>query len=199
MNKVFYILSFINNYRNKVFKVFYYELFNLVKYLEITYLVNINNSSKYTDTVPCVYYFLHKIKKFIKKYKIKSVADLGSGYGRITNYISKETKIKVYGIEYNLDTFNKSKLVKAKNVNLYHGNILKFPYSKYKFHCYILNDPLKKKKDLNFLLNKILSVKKKKKIVITININRKLINKNFKLIKSVVAGNIKELNFFTCK
>ena len=52
MNKVFYILSFINNYRNKVFKVFYYELFNLVKYLEFTLQTFSKNQSQVKWHIP---------------------------------------------------------------------------------------------------------------------------------------------------
>ena len=38
--------------------------------------INIRNSEKSTDTIPCPYYFLTKIFKVIKKLKIASFTDI---------------------------------------------------------------------------------------------------------------------------
>ena len=76
------------------------------------------NNSNRTDTVPCVYYFLHEMSKFLQKNSIQSVVDIGSGYGRVVNFISSINRIKSYGIEYDKEVFKVANKIKKKNVNL---------------------------------------------------------------------------------
>ena len=92
MKKNNYFLNFFRSYRNIFFKVLYFEIFYSIYFKELLPKIKIQNSSTRTDTVPCVYYFLHEISKFIKKNDIKSIIDIGSGYGRVVNFISLKNK-----------------------------------------------------------------------------------------------------------
>ena len=92
MKKNNYFINFLKSYYNIFFKVLYYEIFYSIHFKELLPKIKLQNSSKRTDTVPCIYYFLHEISKFLKKKDIKSIVDIGSGYGRVVNFIS----LKIY-------------------------------------------------------------------------------------------------------
>ena len=93
MKKINYFFNFIKSYRLIFFKVFFFELFYSLKFKELFPLIKIHNHKYRTDTVPCVFYFIYKISKFIKQNKIKSVVDVGSGYGRVVNSLSVLNKV----------------------------------------------------------------------------------------------------------
>ena len=59
-----------------------------------------------------------KCPNFYKKNSIQSVVDIGSGYGRVVNFISSINRIKSYGIEYDKEVFKVANKIKKKNVNL---------------------------------------------------------------------------------
>ena len=105
MKKNNYFFNFLKSYHKIFFKVVYYEIIYSIWFKEFLPKIKIQNSSKRTDTVPCIYYFLSEISKFIKKNKIKSIVDIGSGYGRVLNFISLKNNIKCYGIEYDYYVF----------------------------------------------------------------------------------------------
>ena len=61
-------------------------------------------------------------------------------------------------------------------------------------------DPLKRAKDTVKLQKKIISANKLKKnkiYIITVNINKKLISRKLKIIKSISTGNKGSINFLT--
>ena len=99
MKKNNYFFNFLRSYHKIFIKVLWFELFYSIYFKEVLPKIKIQNSSKRTDTVPCVYYFLDEISKFIKKKKIKSVVDIGSGYGRVVNLFAQ--KIKLNATELN--------------------------------------------------------------------------------------------------
>ena len=142
-----YLITTLYSYRKILFRVIIFELYYSIKNFEIIPNIKLQNSNFGTDTIPCIYYFLFNISQFIKKNKIKSVIDLGAGYGRVTNFIYIQNNIKVYGIEFDEEVFKKSLILKKPNIKLYHDDILKVNLSKYNSSCFILVDPLKKKKD----------------------------------------------------
>ena len=149
------------SYRKIIFQVLFYEIFFSLKYREFKPRIKIQNNNFITDTIPCIYYFLFNISKFIKKNNIQSVVDLGSGFGRIINFINNENKIKSIGIEIDKDVYRQSIQLKSEKVKIYNNDILKIDLSKFKSECFILNDPLKKEKNKKKLRNKIKKLKKK--------------------------------------
>jgi len=201
MNKLDILIYFLKNYKPILFKVLFYELFYSLKYLEIPfYYMKIYKNSKFaTDSIPCLYYYLHQIAEFINKRKIKKITDLGSGFGRLTNFISNETKAKVIGIEFDKEVFNKANIIKAKNVKLINTNFLNLNFKKFKSECFVMVDPLKYSKDTIKIQKKIIDSNKQKKrplYLIVINVDDKLINKKFKKIKSKLQKNSKKRSIF---
>jgi len=193
-----YLINLLYSYRKISFRVIFFELYYSIKNLELIPITKIHNSNFGTDTIPCIYYFLHKITQFIKKNKIKSVIDLGSGYGRVTNFVYNQNKIKVQGIELEKDVFKKSLLLKKPNIKLHCANILKVNLSNFKSQCFILIDPLKKKKDKKRLINKILKLKKGKKklYIISVNMDKKVFPKKIKLLEKYIGSEDKSLRIF---
>lgn len=196
MKKTNYFLNFINSYRNIFLKVFFFEIYYSIRFGVLIPKIKIHNNPIRTDTVPCVYYFLHEISNFLKKRGIKSVVDVGSGFGRVVNFIDAMNNIKTYGIEYDKEAFNYSLMIKNKNTNLYYGDIFDFDLKTFNSKCFILIDPFKKVKDRTKLFNKIKRIyPKQKKYVITVN-NKGSFPKYLKLIKSNIASKTRSLKIF---
>ena len=65
-----YFKRFIFNYKFFIFRVLYFEILYSLRYLEFGSHLSISKHRIATDTVPCIYYFLFKISKFIKKIKL---------------------------------------------------------------------------------------------------------------------------------
>ena len=105
MKKINYFFNFIQSYKNLFFQVFFFEIFYSLRFKELIPLMKVHNHKTRTDTVPCIYYFLHEISKFLKKKDIKSIVDIGSGYGRVVNFITLKNNIKSHGIEYDKEVF----------------------------------------------------------------------------------------------
>ena len=196
MRKTNYFLNFIKSYRNIFFNVFLFELFFSIKFKDFFNNIVIHNNEYRTDTVPCVYYFLFKISKFIKKEKIKSIIDIGSGLGRIVNYIYHQNKIKCYGIEFDKNTYKKSLKLSNKKIKIYNGDAFEFDFDRTKFECFILVDPFKKNNHKKRFLNKLLKLKQKKKFVILINFKQILVPKQFKIVYSLIAGKERSLKIY---
>ncbi len=197
MKKNNYFLNFFSSYRNIFLKVLWFELYYSIHFKEILPKIKIQNSSERTDTVPCIYYFLHEISKFIKEKNIKSVVDIGSGYGRVVNFISLKNKIKCYGIEYDREVFKSALKQKKNKVYFYYGNVLTFNFKKLKTNCFILVDPFKKVKDQKKFLYKIKKISPgKKKYIISINISKKKFSNEFKLIRSINGSKTRTLKIF---
>ena len=196
MNKTKYFFNFINSYRNIFFKVFLFELFFSIKFKDFLNNIVIHNNEHRTDTVPCIYYFLSEISKFIKKEKIKTIIDIGSGLGRVLNVIHHQNKIKCYGIEFDKNTYERSLKLTNNKIKIYHGDVFKFNFNKTKFECFILVDPFKKDYYKKKFFDKILSLKQKKKFLITVNFKQILLPKQFKIVYSLIAGRERSLKIY---
>jgi len=200
--KFVFLLAFLNNYKKKLFKIIIYETYYSIKYFESGAYMRLQDNDSRTDTIPCSFYFLHKISKFINKKKIKNVADLGSGFGRVTNFLNDKTSAYISGYELDKEVFDISIKKKNKNVIIKNEDILDVNYNTLNIQCFILNDPLKKEKDLEKLLEKIGLSKinsEQNFYIIAINIQSNLIAKKFKLIKSINAGSARFLKIYTNK
>jgi SAM-dependent methyltransferase len=197
MKKNNYFLNFLKSYRNIFFKVLFFEILYSIQFKELLPKIKIQNSSKRTDTVPCIYYFLHEISKFLKKKKIKSIVDIGSGYGRVVNFISLKNKIKSHGIEYDKEVFKFALKEKKVKVNLYCGDVFSFNLKKLKSNCFILVDPFKKISDNKKLLFKIKKLYPgKKKYVVSVNNSKGKFPNEFKLIYSIIGSKTRTLKIF---
>jgi len=197
MKKTYYFFNFISSYRNIFLKVLFFEILYSIRFGTLIPKIKIHNNAKRTDTVPCVYYFLHEISKFLKEKGIKSIVDIGSGYGRVVNFISSINNIKTCGVEYDKEAFNYSLKIRKKNINLYCGDIFDFDLKKFNSKCFILVEPFKKIKDRTKLLNKIKRIyPKQKKYIIAVNNYKGNFPKFLKLIHSTIASKSRTLKIF---
>ena len=202
MKKIKFLYSILSHYRKKLFKVFLFEIYYSIMYWRSGNFFKSQDDGSRTDTVPCPYYFIHKIAQFIKKNKINGVVDLGCGFGRITNFLYDNTDAKIGGYEIDKEVFDIAYKNKKKGVDIKLDDILKLNPEDLNFECFILNDPLKKTSDLELLIKKIQISKNtsgKTYFLITINIDR---DKNYifddkKVLKIVSAGISRNVTFYS--
>jgi len=195
-NRIFSLTKeyYPNNLTNlkKLFKLVFYEVFYLLKgYRQSS--VTILNHHRFTDNIPCQYYFLHKIVNFLKKNDIKILLDLGCGGGRSIYFFNKKLKINYYGIEYQKHIFEGCKLFLNKfgNIKIYNYDFMSYKFLDLNADCFFINDPLKKKDDFNRLIENIISKNEKNKktiyfILIDVNENKRQIFNKYKNIDSFV-------------
>src|SRR5210317_1898099 len=134
-----------------IFFIFYNHKFNRFKYL---------NSNFLSDSIPCPFLFLIKINKFISNNNVKHICDLGSGYGKILYFFGVLKKLKIDGVEFDIEIFNSSYSLQNNNINIFNDDILKFDFEKKNYDLLIINDPLKDKEDFRKLILKIKMIKK---------------------------------------
>jgi len=196
--KLFFIPKLFFKYKRKIFKVIVYEIYYSI--LKRRFYYKIQNHPERADSMPCPYYFIYKISKFIRNKAINSAVDLGSGNGRVVNFLSSKTKAKMYGYEIDKDMFNYS--IKNLNINakIENQDINLINYNNLDVDCYILNTPFLKDEMLKNLIERIFLSKKNRKkkyyiIIINVDVILKKINlnnifKDYKLIKFINAGPI---------
>ena len=198
-----YFIRFFINYKNVLFEAIFYEVIYSIKYQEFGSHLIINKESKTaTDSIPSTYYFVKKISNFINNNKIKNVADLGCGLGRITNFLDDNTSANISGYELDKNIYQKSLIRKNKKVKLFNQNILDINFLKKNIQCYIMVDPFIKSKNTISLQKKIISSFKKSKnksFFITVNIKDKLINNEFSKIQSIKTGKDGIIGFYYYK
>jgi len=202
--KLFFIPQLLSKYRRKIFRVTIFEIYYSILKRRLYY--KIQNHPERADSMPCPYYFLYKISKFIKKNSINSAADLGSGNGRIVNFLSSNAKIKMYGYEIDKDMFNYSIKNLNTNARIENKDINLINYNDLDVDCYILNTPFLKDEMLKNLIEKIFISKKnskKKYYIIIINVDvilkkikLKNIFENYKLIKFINTGPITSFRIY---
>ena len=165
----------------------YNNAFNKFKYL---------NSNFFSDSIPCSYFFLKKIKKFIIKNNIKFSCDLGSGYGKILYYLGVLNNYKIDGVELEKEIYIESLKLKNNNIKIFNENILNFNVSN-KYELFIINDPLKKEEDLNELIH---NIKKNynRIFLVFINLNQKKLSfviQNLKIQESFIISKSRNILF----
>ena len=165
----------------------YNNAFNKFKYL---------NSNFFSDSIPCSYFFLKKIRKFIIKNNIKFSCDLGSGYGKILYYLGVLNNYKIDGVELEKEIYIESLKLKNNNIKIFNENILNFNVSN-KYELFIINDPLKKEEDLNELIH---NIKKNynRIFLVFINLNQKKLSfviQNLKIQESLIISKSRNILF----
>lgn len=171
-----------------MFQLIHNKEFNKFKYL---------NSKFQSDSIPCSYYFLKKIKKFISKNNINYFCDLGSGYGKILYFFGILNRYKIDGVELDKEIYLDSLNLKKNNIKIYNEDILKFDLANTRYDLLILNDPLKKKDDLDKLILKI-KASYKQGYVIFINLDQdklKCVFENFNIVESTIVSKTRNIIF----
>lgn len=174
----------IKNYNKYLIPLVFYEIVFFIKYkFQYNKIIYLNNNI-FADCIPCSFFALKKIEKFIKKKKIKRICDLGSGIGKIIYYFGHIKNYSIDGIENNKKIFSESIKLKKFNINLFNENIINYNYNKQKYDLLIANDPLKKKRDFFFLIQQLKKIRYKTYIIfINLDLNKKkIIFNNFKII-----------------
>ena len=201
------MFSTLYKYRKKLFRVAFFEIYYSIRLGKNFYKVY--NDLIQADSMPCPYYFIYVISKFIKKNSISSFIDLGSGNGRVINYLSKKTNSKLIGFEKDLEMYNYSIKNLSKNASVENKDINLINYNRIQPDCYFLNTPILSDKMLNNLINKIFlsNVRSKRKYYIVIinidnilkNIKLDTIFEQFDLKKFIDAGPIRTLRIYESK
>ena len=177
-----------------------FEIFFHIKYPNKYNKFKYHNSKFLSDPIPCSFYFLKKIEKFLNKKKIRYICDLGSGYGKVLYFFGKIKKYKIDGVEIDKEIYIESLSLKNNNINVFNKNILQFDFFNKKYELFIINDPLKKFSDTKKLINKILRVKKKKYLVL-INLSKEKSNyiKKYLKFSYKLEISLKRNIYFCCK
>jgi len=171
-----------------VFYFKYNNAFNKFKYL---------NSNFLSDSIPCSYFFLKKIKKFTKTQKLNYICDLGSGYGKILYFFGNLNNYKIDGIELEKEIYLESSILKSNNIRIFNENILEFDLKNIQYDIFIMNDPLKMTDDLMKLIFKIKKLYKKTYFVI-INVDKKkleMVRNNLNIIDSLIISKNRNIIF----
>ena len=200
MIKLFKLFLFnIKNYGylNSI-KMLFFELVGFIKYFnhkEFSFIENRKTSysdSKKFDTyntayIPTPYYFLYLINSQLKLNKINkfNFIDLGCRYSRPSNYlISKGKKFNYLGIDiYHYDKNKKKgyKILKKDLRNFKKTKIILDQFiKKNQNNVIFFSDPFDIK--LVFRILDFLNLKGKKFFTVLVNVNKKFINKDFRLI-----------------
>jgi len=181
----------------------YKRLIPLIVFFEIIYFFRnsyvksfkILNHKDYTDSIPCPFFFLYKIEKFLKQRKVKCFLDLGCGLGRSIYYLNQKNKISYIGIEQDESIFEKCKSIFKDNVNIkiINDNFMTFDFSKYNIDCFFINDPLKQISDFKNLKNVITKKKLNKDsevffILVNTELSKRQIYKDLNLVEFLKSG-----------
>ena len=189
-------------YKKKIFKITIYEIYFSIKYFKTANFIRLKNIDRNTVSMPCPYYFIHKISQFVNKKQIINIVDLGSGFGRITNYLAETTQANILGYEIDKEAFNFSIKNKNGNVTIKNVDILNCDYKSLQAECFIINDPFHlNDSGLESLIRKIqydMVNLKKETYFIAVNIDNKKMQvfNNYKLLKFVSAGKSRYIKFF---
>ena len=112
------------NYNFYSIPVLIFEIFFHIKYPNKYNKFKYYNSKSSSDPIPCSFYFLKKIEKFLNKKKIRYICDLGSGYGKVLYFFGKIKKYKIDGVELDKEIYTESLSLKNNNINIHNKNIL---------------------------------------------------------------------------
>jgi len=150
------IITIIKKYKFSILKIVFYEISFILRGFKGN-KVDFVASNDFNANIPCPYYFLVKIKKFLINTNIKSFLDLGCGSGRVIYFFNNFFKIKYYGVEFFEKPYNSCKLLFSKNQNIQIKNddFRNLSFLVDDIDCFFINEPLKNKKHFELVINKI--------------------------------------------
>ena len=186
MKNILLLLKNIQNYGLIIFtKMILYEILFSIRFLNLKSLKyeEINNDNYFktknkkrynTPYIPTPYYFLSKINKYFNSVNTNNylLIDLGCGYSR-TRFFFKHSANPFIGFDYN-------------------SNIIRYLKNKNYHRSYFFNKDLRKKKNIDFLVNITRKFKKNNKIVIFFSDSFEL-----DLLKKIIIS-LKKKNTFYC-
>ncbi len=195
-----YLKAFFHIFKNYHFYSIPILLSEAIFYLKHNNTVNkfkYLNDDFLSDSIPCPYYFLKRIKSFAIKKDLNNFCDLGSGYGKVLYFFGSLNNYKIDGVEFDKEIYLNSTVLNNNNIEIFNANILELDFNNTKYDMFIMNDPLKKKEDL---LQLILKIKKfcKKSYLVFVNLDEKkikIINHNLTLIDSFIVSKNKNILF----
>ena len=195
-----YLKAFFHIFKNYHFYSIPILLSEAIFYLKHNNTVNkfkYLNDDFLSDSIPCPYYFLKRIKSFAIKKDLNNFCDLGSGYGKVLYFFGSLNNYKIDGLEFDKEIYLNSTILNNSNIKIFNANILELDFDNTKYDMFIMNDPLKKKEDL---LKLILKIKKfcKKSYLVFVNLDEKkikIINHNLTLIDSFIVSKNKNILF----
>ena len=191
------LYDIFKNYRLYAFTILINEIIFQFKYNGELNKFKYLDSKFQSDSIPCSYFFLKKIKQFILKNEITYSCDLGSGYGKILYFLGILNRYKIDGVELDKEIYLDSLNLKNNNIKIYNEDILKFDLANTRYDLFILNDPLKKKDDLDKLILKI-KASYKQGYVIFINLDQdklKSVFENLNIIESILISKTRNIIF----
>jgi hypothetical protein len=172
------IIKIIKDYKISIIFILSYEIiYFLLGYKGFNF--SFSKNKKMTNTIPCPFYFLHRIKKNINFNNVDGFIDFGSGYGRIVFFFSRKFILKnILGIESEylpyiscINNFGNNSRVEFLNKNFNDFDIYKhFKTKKLKGLCLFFSAPFSDPKDLIIYINKIKSnLMIQNLIIVTVN------------------------------
>ena len=82
------IIATTKKYKFSIHKILFYEIFFILRGFKGN-KIGFDINDEFSANIPCPYYFLIKIRKFLDNKQIKSLIDLGCGNGAQAHYIQK--------------------------------------------------------------------------------------------------------------
>ena len=191
------LYDIFKNYRLYAFTILINEIIFQFKYNGELNKFKYLDSKFQSDSIPCSYFFLKKIKKFILKNDINYSCDLGSGYGKILYFLGNLNNHKIDGVELDKEIYSYSLTLKNINTKVFNEDILRFDIKSAKYDLFILNDPLKKLEDLKKLIVRIKNFYNTGYIVL-INLDEKKLQSvldDLKIIDSLIISKSRNILF----
>ena len=88
------IIATTKKYKFSIHKILFYEIFFILRGFKGN-KIGFDVNDEFSANIPCPYYFLIKIKKFLDKKQIKSFIDLGCGNGRVIFFLIDILKLNI--------------------------------------------------------------------------------------------------------
>ena len=190
-------IRIIKSYKFSIITIIFFELIYLLRGYRGNKF-NFSNNDLMTDNLPCPYYFLFKIKKFLKNKNFYNFLDLGCGSGRVIDFFNKNFPNKnLIGVEYFDNQFAHCEKIfqGKKNIKIVQADFTKSDFFQYNADCYFFNDSFKKNLEFIKCVEQIISfsLNKKQSLLIFVNCNKKIIDelKNIRCMESFYISNIK--------
>ena len=175
------IIATTKKYKFSIHKILFYEILFILRGFKGN-KISFDINDEFSANIPCPYYFLIKIRKFLDNKQIKSFIDLGCGNGRVIFFFNRYFKIKYYGVEFFKEPFNYCKTIffREQNIQIENEDFRNLNFLKKDIDCYFFNEPLKNKKEFEFVISSIYQKYNKdvykKYYIILVNVKRDDLN-----------------------
>lgn len=195
------ILRIIKDYNITLVKIIFFELVYFIKGYK-GFKFDFSNNNKMTDNIPCPYYLLLKMKKYLKKNDFLKLCDLGCGSGRVIDFFRRSFPNKEFiGIEYFSKQFNycSKNFQNNNNVKIINADFTKIDVIKNNPNYFFLTAPFKDSDDFVNFMEKTISFSNKKLFFIIVNYNIETIKrvKNIEFLESFYIS--KDTGYSICR